>query len=116
MAEYQQTDVAGSQYQRGRSLYFENPLGAAPSLLVREERVINLANRQILEPAGEIRKTVDDLSVVFPLRNPESGEETGEQLTFQDVYVALYSVYWHLANERDVAAQQPEYTAEDVIE
>ena len=116
MAEYQQTDVTGSQYQRGRSLYFENPLGVAPSLLVREERVINLANRQILEPAGEIRKTVDDLSVQFALRDPESGEETGEQLTFQDVYVALYSVYWHLANERDVAAQQPEYPAEDVIE
>jgi len=108
MAEYQQTDVAGSQYQRGRSLYFENPLGAEPSLLVREERVINLGSRQILEPAGEILKTVEDLSVVFPLRNPETGEELGSQLTFQDVYVALYSLYWHLATERDTAAAQPE--------
>jgi hypothetical protein len=103
--DYRQTDVAGTSYQRGRSLYFENPKDSAPSLLIREERVINLADRVITEHAGEILKTVNDLSVEFQLRNPTTNELIPTAtMTYQDLYVALYSLYWHLAEERDAAA------------
>jgi len=104
--EYQQTEVIGSSYQRGRSLYFENPRAATPSLLVREERVTILADRVIAEPAGEIRKVVTDLSVAFPLRHPLTNDLIpGQQMTYEQLYVGLFSLYWHLAEERDAAAE-----------
>lgn len=100
--DYRETSVAGTSYTRGRSLYFENPLGSAPSLLIREETVINLADRVITEHAGEIRKVVDDLSVEFPLRNPVTNEIIeGQSMTYQDLYVGLFSLYWSLALNRD---------------
>ncbi len=104
MSDYRESSVAGTSYTRGRSLYFENPLNSTPSLLIREETVINLADRVITEHSGEIRKTVDDLSVSFPLRNPATNETIeGATMTYQDLYVGLFSLYWHLALERDAA-------------
>jgi hypothetical protein len=114
MPDYRESSVAGTQYQRGRGLYFENPLGAAPSLLVREERVINLTDRQIVEPAGEILKRVEDMSVWFEVLDPTTNIPTGETMTYQDLYVALYSLYWHLATERDGPAP-PEVIVEDPL-
>lgn len=101
--DYRQFSVSGSTYRRGRSLYFENPRNAIPSLLVREEQVTVLADREITEFAGEIRKNVTDLTVKFPLRNPVDNELIGKTATYQDLYVLLFSLYWHLAEERDVA-------------
>lgn len=109
MSDYRETSVSGTSYTRGRSLYFENPLGSNPSLLVREETVINLADRVITEPAGEIRKVVTDLSVEFPIRNPATNEIIeGQTMTYQDLYVGLFSLYWHLALERDATVANPE--------
>lgn len=111
MSDYRETSIAGTSYTRGRSLYFENPANSNPSLLIREETVINLADRTIYEPAGEIRKVVTDLSVEFPLRNPLTNEVIeGATMSYQDLYVGLFSLYWHLALERDeeVAARVEE--------
>ena len=99
--DYRQSSVSGSTYQRGRSLYFENPRNEPPSLLIREERVTVLADREITEFVGEIRKNVTDLTVAFPLRNPLDNERIGQSATYQDLYVLLFSLYWHLAEERD---------------
>ena len=106
MSDYRETSVAGTSYTRGRSLYFENPYNSTPSLLIREETIINLADRVITEPAGEIRKVVDDLTVEFPLRNPATNEIIeGATMSYQDLYVGLFSLYWKLALDRDAAAQ-----------
>jgi hypothetical protein len=106
MSDYRETSVAGTSYTRGRSLYFENPYNSTPSLLIREETIINLADRVITEPAGEIRKVVDDLTVEFPLRNPATNEIIeGATMSYQDLYVGLFSLYWKLARDRDAAAQ-----------
>jgi len=103
MAEYKESTVSGTSYQRGRSMYFENPRNKTPSILVREETVNILQDKIITEPAGEILKSVDDLSVVFNLRNPLTNEIIeGQTATYQDIYVMLYSLYWHLAEERDI--------------
>lgn len=102
MSDYRESSIAGTSYTRGRSMYFENPKDSNPSLLVREETVINLADRVITEHAGEIRKVVDDLNVEFPLRNPATNEIIeGQTMTYQDLYVGLFSLYWSLALARD---------------
>lgn len=105
MSDYKESSVAGTSYNRWRSLYFENPRIGIPSLLVREETVVNLSDRVITEHAGEIRKDVSDLSVAFPMRNPATNEIIpGEFMDYQGVYVILFSLCWHLALERDEAA------------
>lgn len=103
MAEYQESNITGTSYQRGRTLIFENPRQGTPSLLIKEERVTLLANnRVILESAGEIRKIVEDMTPTFALRNPATNEIIeGQTASYQDLYVLLFSLYWHLANERD---------------
>lgn len=101
--DYQQTSVSGTSYQRGRSLYFENQKDRPPSVLIREERVINLVDREIIESAGEIRVDVTDLSTEFELRNPVNNELLNQTATYQELYVLLYSLYWHLAEARDAA-------------
>ena len=102
MADYRESSVAGTSYTRGRSIYLENPLNSTPSMLIREETIINLADRVITEPAGEIRKSVDDLTVEFPIRNPATNEIIeGQTMTYQDLYVGLFSLYWKLALDRD---------------
>lgn len=49
------------------------------------------------------------MTVEFPLRNPATNEIIeGQTMTYQDLYVGLFSLYWHLALERDAAAANPE--------
>ena len=102
MSEYKETTVVGTSYTRGRSLYLENPRNQPPSILIREETVTTLADRVITEPAGEILKVVEDLTVEFPLRNPATNAVIpGQSMTYQELYLGLFSLYWHLALERD---------------
>lgn len=105
MPEYKETTINGSSYQRGRTLIFENPLNSTPSVLIVEERATRLDDRVILERIGEIRKSVSDLSITFQLRNPLTNELIGATSTYQDLYVLLFSLYWHLAELRDAEAQ-----------
>lgn len=108
--DYRQSTVAGTAYQRARSMYFENPRGANPSLLVREERVTILADREISEPAGEINVTipVEQMATEFQLRNPTNNEPVPDgTMTYGDLYVALFSLYWHLAESRDAQEAAP---------
>jgi hypothetical protein len=106
--DYRQSTVAGTSYQRGRSLYFENPKGSNPSLLIREERITVLADREIAEPAGEILRTItpEMMATTFQLRNPTDNEPIPNgTFTYQDLYVVLFSLYWHLAEERDAESE-----------
>jgi len=50
------------------------------------------------------------MTVEFPLRNPATNEIIeGQTMTYQDLYVGLYSLYWYLALERDAqVAANPE--------
>lgn len=102
MSEYRETTIIGSSYQRGRTLIFENPRNAAPSILIKEETVNIFPTKEIAEPAGEIRKIITDLSITFPIRNPATNIIIeGQTATYQDLFVLLYSLYWHLAVKRD---------------
>lgn len=68
--EYKESPISGTSYQRGRTLIFENPKHGSPSLLIKEEKIHLFPNKEIAEPVGEIRKVINDLSVIFPIRNP----------------------------------------------
>ena len=114
--EYQQTDVQGTTHKRGRSITFENPYNAIPSVYVAEERVIDLGDKKITESSGAIIKNIypELLNTEFPLLNPLNNEPLGPNASYQQLYVMLFSLYWHLAQERDNQIKEIEVAPESI--
>lgn len=102
MQEYRETTQSGSSYQRCRSMTFENPKGSPPSVYINEETIFNLGDQTVVKPCNSINRTITDFSTVFQLKNPLTNDDIpGATMTYQDLYVGLFSLYWHLATERD---------------
>jgi len=120
MANYQETTLAGMAYTRANSVEVSNG-EVRKSISFNEERVINLDDGEVIrKPAGQVWSpfTADNALTEFALLDTTTGAETGATMTYQDLYVALYSLYLHLANERDayVAAQEAAATEEPPAE
>jgi hypothetical protein len=111
MADYKESTIAGTSWTRARGVYFENPLEATPGALIREEEILNLGERRIAQPAGEMNITMDEteMAAMIPMRNPADGELTGDFMPVATVYQAIYSWYWMKGLQRDAqaAAQTP---------
>lgn len=101
MGDYKSTEIVGTSYKRGKKLTFFNSLGAIPALQIEEETVYNLNETPLTVPAGLIIKEILDLSIEFQMLDPTTSEPTGSTKTYFDIYNILYSLYWHLATERD---------------
>jgi hypothetical protein len=106
MPDYKETQVAGSSYRRGYKMTFFNNFNAAPRVLIDEEDVFVLdANNEaqvIRQPAGNISRIVDDFTKTLYLRNPVDGSKLEATISYGELYQSLYSLYWHLAEERDI--------------
>lgn len=110
MPDYKETTVQGRSWQRCNQITFRNPVQGAPSASFDEEVVTTLADRVIVEPMRMMASampggihTIYKPEATFPLLNPETGEPTGKQMSQQDIYVALYSLYMQQAAKRDEA-------------
>lgn len=105
MSNYKESNIAGTVWQRCHEVQIFNPRGAVPSVDFVEERVI------VLDDGNEIRQNVGPLKVSFdparvvPVLDPQTGLDTGNQVTYAEAYAILYSAYIAAALERD--AQNP---------
>ena len=104
MAEnYAESNVVGMQWKRASEVRIFNPYGGQGMVSIQEEELTQLSDKII-------RQYSDGLSVLFdpagsfPEINPATGEETGGTVTHMELYVALHSLYIHLAKQRDEAA------------
>ena len=121
MSNYQETEVTGTAYVRANQIIVANPLEGVKAISYMEEQVINLSDgEQIFRSAGGFQEpfTAENVGTEFPLLNPQTGEQLGPTMTFQGLYVALYSLYFFLAQRRDQALAEaqkptPEPTPED---
>lgn len=112
MANYQETTGEGSTWKRCLVVSITNPVNGPKTVHFMEEIAARVGTVAIGSGSTDgIHENADDLTKVIPLRNPETGELTGESLTYGDVYVALYSAYMQAALARD-AANVPEPTPE----
>lgn len=112
MADYKETTVAGSEYTRARQVRIENPRPGTgtPSITFLEERVTTLSDRTIASDVSQITEmfTPETAATAFPLINPVDGTPLGQDATYQQLYVLLWSAYFYLAGKRDAAqAEQP---------
>lgn len=106
MANYKESAVAGTKWQRASRVVIDNPYGGTPGVLLVEQQAMQLGDEVVIKDIGNLAATFDPAAEI-PLVNPETGESLGQVMTHQQLYVALHSLYIQLAAERD-AAQAPQ--------
>lgn len=107
MPNYKQSTLPCSSYMRANSVAALNPLGGLRLIQFHEETVLTLPDGTTsTSPAGECSKilTAENAATPFPLRDPQTGDPTGTTMTYADVYQALMSLYYHVAEARDAEA------------
>jgi len=100
MANYQQTEAPGTAWRRCHKVILDNPVNGARSALFLEQEVATVGDRTIASEVGHCQSGFDPESLVF-VRNPETGEPTGEYVTQGYVYLLLHSLYLAVAENRD---------------
>lgn len=103
MADYKESTVSGTSWQRTNQIVIVNPSGGTPTVIYNEETAINLGDRTITTPCGNLSVPCDDMTEVITLLDPETGLATGQTMTIGQLYQAIYSHYITKAQERDNA-------------
>lgn len=103
MADYNEKIISGqyTEYQRSNKIIVTNDLGSIPEITFMEQIVGTLPDGSKVTPRNT--KCVDQLmnpAESFNLLNPIDDSIIGS-LTYQDVYITLYSLYRHVAAKRD---------------
>ena len=107
--DYKLQQVAGTSYVRSSSATINNTLDGYKGISFYEERVTSLDNgTRVISPIGVLDEEFTPLNsdTVFSILDPVSGEPTGGLATYADVYQQLFSLYYAVANKRDIAAQE----------
>ena len=112
MANYKETDLAGVSWIRCRTVTIVNPMvgtidigtkqPSVPTAYFQEEKVISIDGSKTLVDIGSCQKKFNP-SEVINIRNPDTGELTGNTSSHGDLYKVLYSLYLQTALERDEA-------------
>ena len=106
---YQPSDVVGSKYARAYRIEAQNPLDGVPSITFAEEVVYAIEGNGIIsKQTGNLNESLslDNVGTEFDLLNPITGEAVGAKMTYGQLQAALYSLYIHLAKERDSAGAE----------
>ena len=105
MPDYKETTVAGTAYTRAHQVVIANPSVGTKAISFYEEQVINLVDEQIIRQQGGVQEpfTADNANEEFPLLNPVDGTPLGMTMEYKNLYVALHSLYFHVAAKRDAA-------------
>jgi len=103
MSLYKETNIAGSEYVRTNRVILDNPISGKRIAHYIEEKIINLDNNDTLKiPKGELTFDVSNLSTIFPLYNPETGNPIpGQFSNYSTIHHLLYSAYIYQASKRD---------------
>lgn len=113
MPTYTESTVTGHTWRRCNQIVIDNRRGAVPVVRFDEETVVALEGAaEVHAPAGVL--TIDfDLAREIPLRDPQTGEPTGEVMTYAQAYAVLHAAYVDAALARDAAATPQPTIAEE---
>jgi hypothetical protein len=101
MANYKETSVTGSYYQRAYQVVINNPLGGVPNITFFEEEVMTLADgRQLKNNVAGCLANFQH-GATFPLINPLDDTSLGAMGSHDQVQVLLYSLYKALRAQAD---------------
>lgn len=102
MPNYQERAITGTEYRRASGIEFDNPIVGDRILRVREEivRTIDGEDARTFSEYLSMNLSVLPGSTTFDVLNPSDNSVVGT-VTLTQLYRILYSLYWHLAQERD---------------
>lgn len=104
MADYKESGLTGTQWQRCKMVTINNPLVGPKTVFFDEERVISLGDQNLKQPVAGCSKNFA-ANGSFSLLDPNTNLPTGNTMSHTDLYNALYSLYMQTAWERDTASQ-----------
>lgn len=100
MPDYKETAVTGKKWQRCNVVHIDNPYQAQPTVTFAEQEVAEVDGATFQTQLGQLVFPFDPVENIN-LRDPATGDLTGQTVTGADVYAALYSLYIQKAMERD---------------
>lgn len=107
MSKYNETTVTGESWVRSNKIICTNEYEQSPTIYYQEEELFNFSDGKVvkniynpLTPATETF-TIDNANTSFIVIDPLTELPTGNTATYQDLYVLIHSLYFHLAKERD---------------
>ena len=100
MQNYKESNISGVEWQRCHTVTIQNQLASVKKIDFQEEKVIDINGKIYHEWIAGCSKDYDS-SASFPIVDPTTGVETGQTMTHQELYAALYSLYMQTATERD---------------
>ena len=116
MADYKETTIDGTAWQRAGQIIIENTYNGLPVVQYVEETALKIGEKVYRDRVGILQYSVDPLAVI-ELRDPETLELTGDTIPVALVHQALLSDYINRAEARDAALAAPvEPTPEQPIQ
>ena len=111
---YKEMNGQATKWRRACVVTISNPLNRTPTVAFQEQDVLSFDGEHTVLPGqpGSVSTTFDPAGSIA-LLNPETGEPLGQSLPQSTLYVALYSLYMHLAAQRD--AQPPDLGLQPLI-
>lgn len=106
MVSYVPTQTTGTLYRRAKRMDLVNPLNGTQSVNVYEEFVAVLNGNNFLQDSDGFTVSINDMTKTVPLLDTNTGQPTGQTMTYADIYQAMYSAYIMWASQRD-AGQTP---------
>lgn len=100
-ANLNETTAPGKTWTRCTSITIANQVSGTPSVLFAEATVAEVGGVKIEQISGSFAAEFSPAANI-PLRDPETGELTGEGVTQAHLYDVLYSLYMQKALERGV--------------
>jgi hypothetical protein len=106
MPNYKESNISGVEWQRCHTVTIQNQLELPKKIEFQEEQVIDISEKIYHEWVVGC-SAVFDPTASFDILDLQTNVATGQTMTHQDLYVALYSLYMQVAAERDNQANQP---------
>lgn len=103
MPDYKEQQATGRTWVRCKVVTIENPLNGTAQVTFQETQCASINGITSEQFAGLLGLEFKPDSSVA-LRDPQTGELTGQTSTHAQVYQLLYSIYMQAALERDAAA------------
>jgi hypothetical protein len=99
---YKEVAISGTEHFRSYEVKIDNKIGVTPSMYFSEEKVTTLSDGQILQKHADYLKVVYDPLAVITLIDPATDIPTGQTMTHEQFYAAIYSIYKPTAIARDL--------------
>jgi hypothetical protein len=106
MANYNESAVSGTKWQRCKTVTIKNNYGRLP-VAIFEEEIVTLIDSNLARLGNDsCILDFDAENGSIDLLNPETGAPLGTTCTHTELYVILYSLYMQAATARDALRAQ----------